>query len=79
MKSISAIIFLAVMASGAPSTEKGALSPFDVKLELHGNSTLRVTITNKDDKTHKILKTGGLLCDTLNEKVRVFSGGMDTL
>jgi len=73
MKSISAIIFLAVMASGAPSTEKGALSPFDVKLEL------RVTITNKDDKTHKILKTGGLLCDTLNEKVRVFSGGMDTL
>lgn len=74
MKFLS-FIALASMAMAAPSAEKRAPSPLDVKLEMVGNSEVKATVTNNGKSNLKLFKTGTILDSAPVEKARVAYDG----
>jgi deuterolysin len=48
--------------------------PLDVKIQMVGNSIVRVTITNMGTDILRLFKTGTILDSTAVEKTEVFSG-----
>jgi hypothetical protein len=70
-----ATLALATLAAAAPSAEKRAPTPLDVKLEAAGNSAIKATVTNNGKKDLKVLKTGSILDTAPVEKAHVSFGG----
>jgi hypothetical protein len=53
----------------------GQASPLDVKLEMQGNSEVKIVVTNNAERSLKLLKVGTLLDSIPVEKVAVSSKG----
>lgn len=78
MKFLS-LVSLATMALAAPSVEKRAPTPLDVKLEMVGNSEVKATVTNTGKSNLKVFKTGTILDSAPIEKAQVYYEGKCTL
>ena len=76
MNALAKVLAFAAMVAAAPSAENRGPSPFEVKLEMLGNSEIKATFTNKGNNRLKILRTGSILGNSSVEKAKVFSGGM---
>lgn len=66
---------LAALVAAAPNVENRGPSPFEVKLEMLGNSEVKATFMNKGKNNLKVLKTGSILDSSHVEKAKVFSSG----
>lgn len=75
MKFFTGLAF-ASLALAAPTAEKRAPTPLNVKLELEGNSKVKATLTNNGKSNLKVLKSGTLLDSSAVEKAQVFSESM---
>lgn len=75
MKVIAGLMALASLAAAAPSVEKRAPSPLDLKLEMVGNSEIKATFTNNGKNNIKVLKTGSILDSAAVEKAKVTADG----
>ncbi|OAQ76930.1 peptidase m35 deuterolysin protein [Purpureocillium lilacinum] len=74
MNALAKVLAFAAMVAAAPSAENRGPSPFEVKLEMLGNSEIKATFTNKGNNRLKILRTGSILDTSSVEKAKVFSG-----
>ncbi|KAJ6442352.1 peptidase m35 deuterolysin protein [Purpureocillium lavendulum] len=74
MNTLMRLITMAALVAAAPRAENRGPSPFDVKLEMLGNSEVKATFVNKGSKSLKILRTGSILDAASVEKAKVFSG-----
>ncbi|UNI22275.1 Deuterolysin [Purpureocillium takamizusanense] len=75
MNTLAKLLALAAFAAAAPSVGNRGPSPFEVQLEMRGNSEVKATFTNKGKDAVKVLKTGSVLDTSSVEKAKVFSGG----
>ncbi|GJN78781.1 hypothetical protein PLIIFM63780_002290 [Purpureocillium lilacinum] len=69
---------LAALVAAAPNVENRGPSPFEVKLEMLGNSEVKATFMNKGKNNLKVLKTGSILDSSHVEKAKVFSSDLLT-
>ncbi|POR39428.1 Neutral protease 2 [Tolypocladium paradoxum] len=74
MEFFTGLVAGAALAAAAPSAEKRAPSPLEVKLEMLGNTEVKAVFTNKGKNNLKVLKTGSILDQAPVEKTKVFSG-----
>lgn len=74
MKFIASLSSLVALVSAASVDLTKRETPFDLKIELVGNSEVKASLTNKGSEDVKVFKTGSILDDITVEKSRVFSG-----